>query len=782
MRSREEAGEAEASPDPGATGEQALPARDYPELLQRVPAIIYIADTGIHGRWRYISPQVEAILGYCAREWCADPKLWLERLHPEDREWVLSSESDHAEQPDATATEPSAAPAGKRLPGPIGALEYRMFHRDGHVIWIRDDAALVRDHDGVLCWHGVLSDVTERKHAELELERRAAQQAAVAQFGEHALEGAGLEELMNEAVTVTAESLGVEGASVAQLIPEEDCFELRAGYGRLGGAGRELRLPTGTRSQAGYALLTGRPVVVSDWSTEERFERSAFHREMGVASGLSVVIEGSRAPFGALGAFSLEPRSYGDGDVDFLQSLANVLADAIERQSIEDDIRHRALHDPLTGLPNRVLFLDRLEQALARLGRRSSLAAVLFLDLDHFKLVNDCLGHHVGDELLTAAAPRLTQAVRGSDTVARFGGDEFGILLEDISGEHDAVEMAERIAATFARPFVLGGNEHFVTASVGIAVAQGGEVPSELIRDADAAMYRAKERGRARYELFDELMRARAISRLRVENDLRRAMERGELRLDYQPIVALKDRRVVSVEALLRWSHPERGDIPPAEFIPIAEEKGLFEPIGRWVLERACRQAARWSEQWPDAPPLGVSVNLTSAQVAKADLPATVDSVLSATGLDPGCLSLEITETTSLRELDALIHALGALKALGVRLVLDDFGTGCSSLGHLTRLPMDALKIARSFVDGLGVEPRDSAVTAAIIAMSRALSLEVVAEGVETSLQADELLRLGCGYAQGFHCGPPMTAGQVSSLIRAGMATRMRAQTAGDQG
>jgi diguanylate cyclase (GGDEF)-like protein/PAS domain S-box-containing protein len=768
MCSREDAGRAHAPPDrPLPPGDRTVRARDYPELLQRVPAIIYIAGTGSEGRWLYISPQVEAILGYTAEEWCAAPRLWLECLHPEDREWVVRNEADHAALPSA---------------GAIGAVEYRMLHRDGHEVWIRDDAVLFRDRDGVTRWHGVLSDVTERKRAELELERRVAQQAAVAQFGEHALEGARLDDLMNEAVAVVTRSLGVDGASVAELVAEEDCFVLRAGHGRAGDLGGEPRLATGPRSQAGYALLTGGPVVVSDWSTEDRFEQAAPHREMGVASGLSVVIEGSRAPFGALGAFSFEPRDYGDGDIDFLQSLANVLADAIERQSTEDDIRHRALHDPLTGLPNRVLFLDRLEQALNRLGRRGSLAAVLFLDLDHFKLVNDSLGHHVGDELLTAAAPRLTQAVRASDTVARFGGDEFGILLEDISGEHDAVEMAERIAATFARPFVLDGNEHFVSASVGIAVAQGGELPSELIRDADAAMYRAKERGRARYELFDELMRARAISRLRLENDLRRAMDRGELRLDYQPIVALRDRRVVGVEALLRWSHPERGDVPPAEFIPIAEENGLLEPIGRWVLERACRQAARWSQQWPDAPPLGVSVNLTSAQVVKSNLPSLVDSTLKATGLDPASLSLEVTETASLRELDALIAALSGLKALGVLLVLDDFGTGFSSLGYLARLPMDALKIAPSVVAGLGSDPRDSAVTGAIIAMSRALSLEVVAEGVENAVQADELLRLGCGYAQGFHCGPPMTAAEVSRLIRAGRPARASAQTAGDQG
>jgi predicted signal transduction protein with EAL and GGDEF domain len=373
----------------------------------------------------------------------------------------------------------------------------------------------------------------------------------------------------------------------------------------------------------------------------------------------------------------------------------------------------------------------------------------------------------VGDELLAAAAPRLKQAVRASDTVARFGGDEFGILLEDIGGEHDAIEMAERIAAIFAKPFVLAGSEHFVSASVGIAVAGGGELAAELIRDADAAMYRAKERGRARYELFDEVMRGRALARLRVENDLRRAMERGELRLDYQPVVWLSDASLASVEALVRWDHPERGLVVPEDFIPIAEENGLIEPIGRWVLERACRQAARWSQMRPDAAPLGVSVNLSAVQVSRRDLPETVRSTLRATGVDPSTISLEITETVMLRELDALSEALTALKALGVRLVLDDFGTGYSSLGYLTHLPIDALKVDRSFVDGLGTEARDSAITEAITAMSRALGLEVIAEGVEHAHQAMELTRLGCSLAQGFYFARPLPAREISAMLRA---------------
>ncbi len=307
-----------------------------------------------------------------------------------------------------------------------------------------------------------------------------------------------------------------------------------------------------------------------------------------------------------------------------------------------------------------------------------------------------------------------------------------------------------------------------MTTSIGIALARGGEKADELIRDADAAMYRAKDHGRARYEVFDEGMRGRAIERLRVENDLRRAIERGELRLEYQPVVSLRNFAIVGVEALLRWRHPQRGEIPPSEFIPIAEENGLIEPIGRWVLEQACRQAAQWYEARPDAAPLTMSVNLSAVQVTRRSLPDTVGGILRSTGLDPACLCLEITETVMVRDAEGLGEALEALKSLGVRLVLDDFGTGYSSLSYLTRLPLDVLKVDRSFVDGLGSEPRDTAITETIIAMSRALSLDVVAEGVETAEHVRELSRLGCGLAQGFHFSRAVPPEEIDRALEHG--------------
>lgn len=757
MTGRPEAGGVGDAGDQG--GEQAesapISAANYPHLLELVPAIIYVAEAGAEGPWRYVSPQIERILGYTAEEWCTDPGLWVERLHPDDRALVLLHEAA------ASGGEPDTL-----------AEEYRLLHRDGRAVWIRDDATVIRGADGVSLWHGVMSDISERKAAEAELERRAAQQSAVARLGEHALEGATTAELMHEAVSSAAEGLNIEIAGVFELLEDEEVLVLRSSVGGPSDRPGGLRVPTGAGSHSGFTILTGAPVVVTDWATERRFAQSALAQEVGSRSGVAVPIVGRRGPFGVFNVQSRSTREYARGDVDFLQALANVLADALERQATEDRMRHRALHDALTGLPNRVLFLDRLDQALTRLRRTKSAAAILFLDLDHFKLVNDSLGHQVGDELLAAVAPRLRQAVRRSDTVARFGGDEFGILLEDVSGELEAVDTAQRIASVFTRPFVLAGREHFVTTSIGIAIARGGELSEELIRDADAAMYRAKEHGRARYELFDEVMRGRAIARLRVENDLRRAIERDELRLEYQPIIALCGHRIVQVEALLRWDHPERGVVSPSDFIPIAEENGLIEPIGRWVLEHACRQATAWHRAHPDEAPLGVSVNVSTIQIARRGLSDEVADVLAATHLPPHCLSLEITESAILRDVATLGDGLDALKALGLRIVLDDFGTGSSSLGYLTHLPLDAIKVDRSFVDGLGHDQRDTAITQAIVAMAQALSLQVIGEGVETEAQADALAELGCELVQGFLFAPPVPAAEIEQILSDGSGWR----------
>ncbi|HEY2772299.1 MAG TPA: EAL domain-containing protein [Solirubrobacteraceae bacterium] len=749
-------GGASAGSEPDALASAPAVTPNVRELINRLPAIVYVADAGDVGRWHYVGAQIGPILGFTVEEWRRDPTLWAHSLHPEDRERVINQEARIVEG-DAGA----------------GPLEYRMLRKDGGVVWIRDDAVLVRDEDGVERWHGVLSDITEQKQTEAELARRVAQQAAVARLGERALEGASPAELMQEAVARAGELLDCELGAVMELVPEERCLVMRASVGWPRSAVGSVRAATGTGSQSGQTILRRSPVVVTDWASETRFGMPEPLRSVGARSSITVTIEGTGGPVGVLGTISTRPRSFSSGDVDYLQALANVLADALERHQTEDQIRHRSLHDPLTGLPNRVLFLDRLELALARLERRGSLAAILFLDLDRFKLINDSLGHQVGDELLAAAAPRIKDAVRASDTVARFGGDEFGILIEDIGDERAAIAMAERIASVFTKPFLLAGTEHFVTSSIGIALARGGERPEQLIHDADSAMYRAKQRGSAGYELYDEAMRDRAIGRLRVENDLRRALERSELRLDYQPVVSLETGEIVSVEALARWDHPQRGPIDPGEFISVAEQAGLIEPIGRWVLEQACRDAVGWHRAWPDAAPVCVSVNLSAVQFSKRTLLEAVGSVLRTTGIDPACLSLEITESVVLRDAEAVSDTLQELKALGVRLVLDDFGTDYASLAVVTGLPIDVLKIDRSFVEGLGTEAGDTAITEAVIAMSRALSLEVVAEGVETPAQVAKLTSLGCGCAQGFHFSRPVTADDITRMLTDGPPWRV---------
>jgi diguanylate cyclase (GGDEF)-like protein/PAS domain S-box-containing protein len=726
---------------------------DHLSLLAQVPAILYTADPGADGRWHYVSPQIETILGFTAQEWCADPTLWAQRLHPDDAEGVIHAETaaDEGQQPETSAS------------------EYRLRHRDGRVVWVRDDAQLLIDADGSRRWYGVLSDITDRKRAEAELELRAAQQTAVAQLGEHALEAMSTSDLCQEALSAGVTLLGVQLGAVLELLPDGDALAFRAGHGLVDVSINDT-VPAGPGTQAGLTVEQGAPVIIEDWQHERRFTRPELARRHGARSALTVLVAGRRAPFGVLGLYSTGLRAFTTNDIAFAQALANVLGDAFEHQVTEDDIRHRALHDPLTGLPNRVLFIDRLQQTIERLRRRATPAAVLFLDVDRFKLVNDSLGHEVGDELLAAAAPRLKQALRSSDTVARFGADEFAILLEEIADEHDAVEMAQRVAGMFTRPFVLAGAEHFVTISIGIAFAAGGERAEDLLREADAAMHRAKERGRARYELYDDGIRGRAISRLRVENELRRALERDELILEYQPQVSLGDRSIVGVEALVRWQHPTRGRIGPADFISVAEETGLIDPIGRWVLDRACRQAAHWYRTRPDAAPITMAVNLSAIQFRNRNLPETIAEALHGASLEPGCLSLELTESVMVGYAESLMDTLEALKGLGVRLVLDDFGTGYSSLAYLTRLPLDAIKVDRSFIDGLGTEPRDTAVTEAIVAMAHALSLQVVGEGTETELQVSELTRLGCDVAQGFHFAHPVPASQITAMLQRGPA------------
>jgi diguanylate cyclase (GGDEF)-like protein/PAS domain S-box-containing protein len=433
--------------------------------------------------------------------------------------------------------------------------------------------------------------------------------------------------------------------------------------------------------------------------------------------------------------------------------------DVTRRRRAESELRHQAHHDPLTALPNRKAFTRRLTEVLAG-GER---LAVAFVDIDDFKVVNDSLGHGAGDRLLVAVAERMRRVLRPTDTLARFGGDEFTALLEGVSDARHAMRVADRLGSALRAPFVIDDHQRFVTASVGVALSAGGDDAEALMRDADAAMYRAKELGKARCELFDQSMRERAVERLELEAGLRSALDNDELRLHYQPAVELSDGRIVGVEALLRWEHPELGLLAPDRFIPLAEQTGLIVPIGAWVLAEACRQLDEWG-----LPDLWMAVNVSPRQLASDGLVDAVTSALGDVGLDPSRLWLEITESAVIGDPEAAVAKLHQLKSIGVKLAVDDFGIGYSSLANLRELlPVDALKIDRSFVSGVGANADDHAIVESVIGLARSLGLDAVAEGVETSDQASLLADLACSHAQGFHFARPLTPVAASELLGA---------------
>ena len=459
-----------------------------------------------------------------------------------------------------------------------------------------------------------------------------------------------------------------------------------------------------------------------------------------------------------------------------VRGVVENVRDITERKLLEEQLAHQAFYDALTGLPNRTLFMDRLGHALARAARRTTRTAVLFLDVDGFKLINDSLGHGVGDHMLVTVGQRLITSLRPGDTVARFGGDEFTVLLEDIAEPGDALRVAERIIDGLRQPFSVEGRDIFITASIGITLSTARDTPAragDLVREADIALYQAKAAGKARAVLFAPSMNTSAVERLDLATELRQAVARRELRVYYQPEVDLDTGAVVGMEALLRWQHPRHGLVGPADFIPLAEETGLIIPVGGWVLEEACRQARLWQALRPADPPLVVSVNLSARQLQQPDLVEQATRVLRETGLAPSALQLEITESAMMLDTESTIATLRALKEMGVRLAIDDFGTGYSSLSYLQRFPVDTLKIDRSFIKEVSCDPGAAAIVRAVTTLAHALGIEVTAEGIETEEQLARVRALRCDRGQGYYFSEPLPSDALfacaaTAKVRAG--------------
>lgn len=529
-------------------------------------------------------------------------------------------------------------------------------------------------------------------------------------------------------------------------------------------------VPYETDRFPGNLMANGEIVSIADWESDPRVAAYYHLIDPGTRSTMLVPISGAREQFGMLSVNSAEPNHFSWQDGHFLLSAANVLANAIERNRADESLRHRFHHDPLTELPNRQLFIERLTEAIEEAGESGGNCAVLFLDIDHFKLINDGIGHHAGDEILKAVAPRLSSGLRPGDTVARFGGDEFGIVLWSVEGEDDAREIADRMLNSMNEPIIFDGLENFVTASIGIAIYRAGidegQVAEDLVQEADAAMYQAKDMGRAQAQIFGKPMRERAVRRLEIERELRYAIEEDQLLIHYQPIISLKSGRIRAFEALVRWQHPVNGLLAPLDFIPIAEESNLISQVDTWVLNESLRQMSEWQKVVSKDRPLIVAVNASSRQIRRTGLPQLVAGLLEEHGVAPQRLSLEITESVLVVGTNTVRNVLEEIHEMGVILAIDDFGTGFSSLSYLNEFPLDAIKIDRAFVEHLGNgDPKGSAIADAIVQIGRSLSLTVVAEGVSSETQMRLVQNLGCNMAQGFLMSRPVSAEVATQML-----------------
>lgn len=609
----------------------------------------------------------------------------------------------------------------------------------------------------------VLSAALQREQAEKAALMQARRIERIASLGELALRGIALEQLVEQCLAAATEE-GADAALVLEVAAEHNAIVVRAARGvdATGVVGRALELCAACPVQA--AACAEEPLVAAEHGDGACACEHGRWSAAGMRSSVNVRILGAGRPFGVLSVLSRRAGGFTADDTRHFQSIANVLSSAVQRRQAEERLAHLARYDALTGLPNRSLLEDRLSQMLLQSRRREACSAVLFLDLDRFKLVNDTLGHAAGDALLREAAARLRCAVRDDDVVSRLSGDEFVVALAEVARADDAGLVAQKCLDELSRPFELPGGDAFVSASIGIAIApENGTSAAELLRAADLAMYRAKSASRNSYRFFTPEMDQRAADRLLLQADLRHALERREFVLHFQPKVDLAARRIVGFEALLRWRHPQRGLVGPAEFIPALEESGLIAAVGEWALQEACGRLRAWRDAGVDAVPM--AVNLSVKQFRRPHLDRAVQQALAAAGVPASLLELEITESCIADDPADAVRQMRNLSAAGVRIFIDDFGTGYSSLAYLTQLPVTALKIDRSFVSRLGCDTGAESIVKAVIDMARNLRFTVVAEGVETEAQAAFLRLHRCDQAQGYLFGRPVPAEEAMRLL-----------------
>ena len=610
--------------------------------------------------------------------------------------------------------------------------------------------------------YALVIDITASKIAENAVRTHALQQEAIAVYGQFALESHDIEALVSNAAAMVTSGLDIEHSGVFRFTHGQQDLTLVAGVGWGAGAVGSATFNATAVTSMRAALGSGGPVLVPDLRAADHPIARLFDRADRQLSGLEVAIPTSDGPYGILAAYRRDSRDFSREDSNFLKAIATALGTAIGRHRVEERLSHVAQFDSITGLPNRRLFQDRLLQAMARARRRKSAIALIFLDLDGFKEINDTLGHKAGDRLLRVVGARLKHSLREGDTVARLGGDEFTVILEDLHDRDEATAVAHKVLGALAKPLTLEKQEFAVTASAGLTVyPEDSRNVETLLKNADTAMYYAKDRGKNNLQSYTPLMTTLKRERVTLENQLRRALECSELFLQYQPQVDLQQGGIVGVEALSRWEHPELGIVPPGRFIPLAEKSGLIVPIGRWALMTACAQGVAWQSS---APPVRIGVNVSARQF-RGDLFQTVVAALSSTGLDAQWLELELTESLLMEDPETARATLLKLKGLGVKIAIDDFGSGYSSLSYLRHFPIDRLKIDQSFIRDLVSSPDDAAIARAIIALGHNMNIRVVAEGVETAEQLAFLRDNGCDVMQGFLYSEPVSADDCLALM-----------------